>query len=102
MSIVKQRSRREVGLGVGVAARRGRACTQTPRRVEPVLTGVVDEDPMPVGVQENRLAPEVRLVDRLLQEAHPGPLELADSAIHVVDLEVDARAGLRRKILDAV
>src|ERR1700750_2377782 len=63
---------------------------QTPRWIQTVHAGVIDEDPVPVWITQDRLTPQVGLVGRRLLESDPLPLELAHHLAHPVGLEVQA------------
>jgi hypothetical protein len=54
------------------------------------------EDAVSVGVEQDRLAPQVRLIDGIANEVEPSLLELLDGLVDVIDLEVDAGARNRR------
>ncbi len=70
--------------------------SQAPRRVEPILAGVEDEDVVSVGVEQDRLAPQVRLIEGIANELKSHLPQLLNGLVNILDLEVDARASLDR------
>ena len=67
-----------------------------------MLAGVVDEDPVPIGIEQDRLTPKVRLVNRIADEVKTRLLEPGHGKVDVLDLEMDAYARNRRGVLGAV
>ena len=76
---------------------------QTPGRVEPALAGAIDEDPVSIGVEQDRLTPKIGLINWIADEAKPLVLKASHGTVHVVNLEM--KTGLacnRRRTLSAV
>ena len=55
-----------------------------------------NEDAVSVRVEQEGLAPQVRLIDGITNEVEPSLLELLDGLVDVLDLEMDARAVVDR------